>query len=706
MAGGEIAKMYATIGADTSGFEAGVKRADKQLKGFESSTNSISGVIEGFTRGALTRLAVGFSVVKAAEFAVELAEVGAQAQRTAAGFDELASSVGASSDKMLEAMRKASAGTISDLKLMETANKAMMLGVGASAEDMGTLLEVARLKGKRMGMDSATSFSDLVTGLGRGQAEILDNLGIVVNAREAQEAYAASVGKTAEQLTAAERKQALLNEVVRTGKAELEAAGGVGEDSADSFERLNASWQNAKTAWGELLAPLLAGGADVLADAATEIKNIADDVAKVEVHSLSGEAVNAWERYAEAERMAAAESESLRAQIYTLENQINLQGDTSEATAKQLEYYQAQLAIAESRAAGLRVEVEKAQMRFFRAGEAANTFAGDLDDVAAAADNAAGSLANMALGFLGFAQGSYGKKSTTLGGLFDYFKSGVEAGNEADIQHRMAVLLNVAEDADVWRKKGKEDSKRFASDWEDAADRVQRAIEDAFQATADAVAQFTDEAANASKQLFDMGKVEGFGGGMAPGQNGPFEALFRATDVAAHGADSEWAAALGLDQESAKRIVADFQAGLMSPDVIGLIDTGALIEHVRRQQEAEQSQKAFAESVAAQAGVDPAAVMQALGIDPGGTAATQLLDGLRAGLAAATPGADVLAAINTDLADRKQDFTTAGGVVANMLFSGMVSGADKSILKGFATALVPMILEAIKDKERRTGGGS
>lgn len=66
------------------------------------------------------------------------------------------------------------------------------------------------------------ALDDIVTGLGRGSAMILDNLGIVVNQKEAQEEYAASLGKTVEQLSEAEKKQALINKVVADGKAELE----------------------------------------------------------------------------------------------------------------------------------------------------------------------------------------------------------------------------------------------------------------------------------------------------------------------------------------------------------------------------------------------------------------------------------------------------------------------------------------------------
>jgi len=41
----------------------------------------------------------------------------------------------------------------------------MMLGLGADAEQMGKLMEVARFRGRAMGLTTAQAFSDIVTGV-------------------------------------------------------------------------------------------------------------------------------------------------------------------------------------------------------------------------------------------------------------------------------------------------------------------------------------------------------------------------------------------------------------------------------------------------------------------------------------------------------------------------------------------------------------
>ena len=126
-------------------------------------------------------------------------------------FDQLSQSIGENSDEMLKSLQQASKGAVSSYDLMLASNKAMKLGVASNTEDLTDLMKIARLYWQQMGQDVTKSFDDIVTGLWRWSAMILDNLWIVVNQTEAQEKYAQSLWKTADQLTDAEKKQALVN---------------------------------------------------------------------------------------------------------------------------------------------------------------------------------------------------------------------------------------------------------------------------------------------------------------------------------------------------------------------------------------------------------------------------------------------------------------------------------------------------------------
>jgi len=159
-------------------------------------------------------------------------------------FERLSESAWIASDEMLQAMRQASAWTVSDFHLMEQANKAYSLWVVSSVDEMTTLMEIARLKWQAMWRTMEEALWDIVVWLGRASPMILDNLWITINQAEAQAQYASEIWKTVEQLTAQEKKQALVNAVVSQWKKELEEAWAIPETFNDKISRLQASREN------------------------------------------------------------------------------------------------------------------------------------------------------------------------------------------------------------------------------------------------------------------------------------------------------------------------------------------------------------------------------------------------------------------------------------------------------------------------------
>lgn len=227
-----------------------INQVKQSLGGLESAagvaTKGLAGLAGAFTAGAVLKIAgdVGSAVV-------EMGRLAEQSRIVGASFEQLAGQAGASASGILAALKRASAGTISEYNLMLASNKALMLGVADSADEMQALMLVAGQRGRAMGLTMEQSFDNLVTGLGRGSVAILDNLGFSMGAmREAQEKAAAAVGKTVDELSDAERKAALLNVVMQ------EAAGidldNVAEMTSD-FERAQAAIADLKVAMGEFV---------------------------------------------------------------------------------------------------------------------------------------------------------------------------------------------------------------------------------------------------------------------------------------------------------------------------------------------------------------------------------------------------------------------------------------------------------------------
>ena len=296
------------------------------------------GDIFGSTLGKIgAGIGAAFAVEKIASTAFELGKVGAAAQRTQASFDQMAAGVGSSGEAMLSAMRTATAGTVSNSELMLAANRAIMLGVADNADEMSRLMAAAIERGRALGVSASQAVSDVITGIGRMSPQILDNLGIV-GATKAIDDYAKSLGKTSEQLTDVERKQALVNVVLAgaSGPAVI-------DDAAASFERMDAAIQNAKEALGQLFAPAVAAIAEQIADATRQATDALIDqadaaartvdvrskvagtladvrLAGVDDPSMQYRILN--DALAETERRAAAATESMQALAQDAQRQI------------------------------------------------------------------------------------------------------------------------------------------------------------------------------------------------------------------------------------------------------------------------------------------------------------------------------------------------------------------------------------------------
>jgi len=154
-----------------------LKSTKKEITGLERAAGSL--------QGALTAAAgiagMAYMGKQALNLVGDLYMLGAQALRTEQAFDELAKGVGGSADRILAAIKKASGGTVSEMDAMAAANRGILLGLGANAEQWEKLTEIARVRGRAMGLSVTQALNDITTGLGRQSAMILDNLGIVLD---------------------------------------------------------------------------------------------------------------------------------------------------------------------------------------------------------------------------------------------------------------------------------------------------------------------------------------------------------------------------------------------------------------------------------------------------------------------------------------------------------------------------------------------
>jgi BMFP domain-containing protein YqiC len=254
-----------------------IEQVKKGLSGLDGAaglaTKGMAGLAGAFTAGAVISFAqnIGGAVV-------QMAQLAGQSQLVASSMQGLAASFGQSSDEMLNALKRASNGTIAEYDLMLGANKAMMLGVAQNADQLEGIMKVALSRGAAMGLSTTQAFDNLVTGLGRGSALILDNLGITMDSlRVAEESYAASVGKTTEALTDQEKKQAMVNAVLKEAESvDLSNVDGM----AQSFAQAQAAVTDMKAALGELFGPVIEAAARGVTNFAEGVTNVKEAVAE------------------------------------------------------------------------------------------------------------------------------------------------------------------------------------------------------------------------------------------------------------------------------------------------------------------------------------------------------------------------------------------------------------------------------------------
>ena len=153
----------------------------------------------------------------------------------------------------LEELEKAAAGTVSQIELIRSANTAMMLGIDPTF--LPRMMEVARRAAIAMGTTTTFMFDSIAKGVGRQSKLILDNLGIVFNAKEAYEEYAASIGKSASELTESERRQAYLIKTLQVAQEQYKRMGDVTGGAIENYQRFRAAISNLKVELGAVLLP-------------------------------------------------------------------------------------------------------------------------------------------------------------------------------------------------------------------------------------------------------------------------------------------------------------------------------------------------------------------------------------------------------------------------------------------------------------------
>ena len=151
----------------------------------------------------------------------------------------------------IDKLRGATNKTMSDFDLFQQANNAMVLGVTKNSDEMAEMFDIAQRLGRALGRDTKSSVESLITGIGRQSRMMLDNIGIIVKAEEAYEAYAEKLGISADALSDTQRKQAFLTATMESAREKVSRLGTETPATIDSFNELSAAADNLQARIGE-----------------------------------------------------------------------------------------------------------------------------------------------------------------------------------------------------------------------------------------------------------------------------------------------------------------------------------------------------------------------------------------------------------------------------------------------------------------------
>ena len=209
------------IGADLKQFRGAMGNIDHSLKKLSGGFGALGGMI-----GA------SFAIDIIQQFAAESIQLATKMEGVQAAFNRL------NDPNLLSNLRAATAGTVDDLKLMQTAVKADNFRIPMDVLAKG--LEFAQRRAQATGESVDYMVDSFVTGLGRQSVMILDNLGI--SASELRE-------RMAEGATMAEAVGQIMDE-------EFEKVGARVTTTSMKIDQQRAAITNLKSEIGEKLLPV------------------------------------------------------------------------------------------------------------------------------------------------------------------------------------------------------------------------------------------------------------------------------------------------------------------------------------------------------------------------------------------------------------------------------------------------------------------
>lgn len=297
-----------------------LKSVEEGLKGMtqasgethQASEKASSGMNMMGNAANLAKMAIGaLGISLTVDGIRRLAEMGAASLAQEGAFKNLAAQAGMSSESMLNAMRTASDGTVSEMELVSIGAKTLATGLSLDLGQMSSMMLLAKDRANAFGIETSQAYETITRAIEYQSPRMLRSVGLVLDAKEAYRVYAESIHKSADALTEQEQQQAFFNAILKQGQGELGNLSGGADKAEDSMKRAKVAAENLALAFGKLLAPAIGDAAQKLSEFLNITKDGIDEVQRLTVVAEANR--NGLDAYNEVLVRGGSETEALTA---------------------------------------------------------------------------------------------------------------------------------------------------------------------------------------------------------------------------------------------------------------------------------------------------------------------------------------------------------------------------------------------------------
>ena len=201
-------------GLDKVGTDA--HTADRRLKGLGQQSSNTSKNFAKMSQGISSGIVPAYAALAAQIFAISAAFLFLKNAGDLATLRQGQTAYAAGTGVALKTLtRDIQDATEAQISFSDAAQAAAIgTAAGLTSSQLTKLGGAAKDVSIVLGRDVTDSFNRLVRGVTKAEPELLDELGVVLRLKDATEKYAATLGKSADELSAFERSQAVANDVL------------------------------------------------------------------------------------------------------------------------------------------------------------------------------------------------------------------------------------------------------------------------------------------------------------------------------------------------------------------------------------------------------------------------------------------------------------------------------------------------------------